>query len=88
MKNYGIGYAQVLKLPLRTFWSLNRQVDRLNAEADQRALRVANSAQSPEAAKALTEQLRLELDSPIVMEKKFDEAKFLDLAQRFNGPNA
>lgn len=85
MKHYGMSYWDVLKLPLRTFWSLNRQIDRLRAEDDQRSLRIANASQSAEAAKELAEMLRLELDAPVVIEKKFDAAKFDELAARFRG---
>ena len=76
-------YQDVLKLPLRTFWSFNRQVDRLRAEADQRQLRLLAAAENPEAAKQLVQDLRMELDSPVVIERQFDEVKFLELQARF-----
>lgn len=76
-------YWEVRKLPLRTFWSFNRQIDRLRAEKDQRQMRIAAAVQNPEAAANLIESLRLELDSPVVVEKRFDEAKFKELADKF-----
>lgn len=78
-----MSYEEVRKLPLRTFWSYNRQIDRLRAEEDQRQLRVAVATQNGEAATALIEALRLELDAPVVVEKKFDAAKFAELQARF-----
>ncbi|WP_139216570.1 hypothetical protein [Sphingomonas sp. NFR04] len=74
-----------MKLPLRTFWSYNRQIDRIRAERDQRTFRllITAAAQSKEPVTALVESLRLELDSPVVVEKKFDEAKFDELRDRF-----
>lgn len=81
-REYGMTYGEVLKLPLRTFWSFNRQVDRLRAEEDQRSLRVASSAQSAEGAKALTEQLKEELASPVVIERSFDEEGWQRLKQK------
>lgn len=83
MAEYGQTYDQVLKLPLRTFWAFNRQVDRLRAERDARALRIASAAQSPEGSKELAEALRAELATPVVVEKTFDEAKWDELATKF-----
>ena len=46
MSFYGLTYHETLKLPIRTFWMLDRNIDRLNAESDYRmvmAVRVANT---------------------------------------------
>jgi hypothetical protein len=84
MRNYGgMSYRETLKLPIKTFWSLNRQVDRLRAEEDQRQLRLANAAQSAEGAKSLTEELSREIGTPVVMEKKFDADAFANLQDKF-----
>ena len=76
-------YEEVRKLPLRTFWSFNRQIDRLRAERDQRHMRILAAVQTPEAAANLIESLRLELDAPVVVEKRFDAEKFRELQERF-----
>lgn len=78
-----MSYWEVRKLPLRTFWSFNRQIDRLRAERDQRQVRIKASMSSAEGATELVESLRMELDSPVVVEKKFDAAKFAELQKRF-----
>lgn len=83
MAEYGMTYWEVRKLPLRTFWSLNRQIDRLRAERDQRQMRIAAAVQNAEAAGQLSESLRLELDSPVVIERKFDAEKFKELQEKF-----
>lgn len=76
-------YEEVRKLPLRTFWSFNRQIDRLRAERDQRQMRILAAVQGPESAANLIESLRLELDAPVVIEKRFDAEKFRELQERF-----
>lgn len=83
MREYGQGYWDVLSLPIKTFWSLNRQVNRLRAEADIRSLRITSAAASGEAATKLHDELQREIETPVLVEKKFDEAKFLELQQKF-----
>lgn len=76
-------YRKVLELPLRTFWMLNRQVDRLRAEEDQRLLRLQNASQDANTAKQLTESLAAEIGMPVVIEKKFDADAFESLRDKF-----
>jgi hypothetical protein len=83
MREYGMGYFDVLRLPLKTFWSLNRQVDRLRAEGEQRQLRVIGAAQDPKTAKQLGEALDTEIGTPVVVEKAFDSKQFEELSKRF-----
>lgn len=78
-----MGYFAVLDLPLVTFWSFNRQVDRLRAEGEQRMLRVQASAQSEVGVKELGDLLQREIGHPVVFEKKFDAANFAKLAEKF-----
>lgn len=80
-----MGYFETLKLPLKVFWTLNRQVNRLRAECDQRHMRVIGGSQNEEGAQILSEALRLEIDSPVVVTKEFDEDKFLELQRQFMG---
>jgi uncharacterized protein YdaU (DUF1376 family) len=91
MREYSMKHGDVMDLPLRTFWSLNRNVDRLRAEEDLRSLQVSAAAQSVgegggEAVKFLSEHLRGEIGSPIVIEKKFDRARFKELADKLQKP--
>lgn len=84
MREYGHSYYDVLALPLKTFWMLNRYVDRLRAEADLRALAIQNASQSGEAAQKISEHLRMEVGTPVIIEKKFDEEKFKQLQMKFS----
>lgn len=83
MRFYGADYWQVLKWPLKTFWSLQRQITALRAEEDQRALAIASCTQSGEAAGRLQEQLKNELGEPVVKETTFDAKRFAELQQKF-----
>lgn len=84
MRNYnGMDYWNVLKLPLRTFWMLNRSLDRLRAEEDQRQLRLVNASQDAKGAKDLTDELSREIGMPVVIEKKFDADAFDRLQKEF-----
>jgi len=80
-------YFDVLSMPLVTFWSYNRQVDRLRAEKEQRQLRVilAGSSESAEAAKRLAETLTREVGTTVIVEKGFDEEKFAELQRKLSG---
>jgi len=83
MEAYGLSYRNTLKLPLKTFWSLNRQVNRLRAEKDQRQLRLAG-AQSKEAAQAIVEMLNREIGTPVILQKSFDEGAFVEWQEKFD----
>jgi hypothetical protein len=82
MAEYGMDYKKVRELPLRTFWSLNRQVDRLRAEKEQRLLRIHSAAEHPETVKALADSLNGQIATPVIFEKKFDADRFETLRQR------
>lgn len=81
-------YPAVLRLPLKTFWSLNRQVDRLRAEEQQRLLRLHSAAGSedPKAVKQLAETLSNEIGSVVLYEKRFDADKFEQLRKKLARP--
>ena len=83
MRAYGQGYWEVMDLPIKTFWCLNRQVNRLRAEEDLRALRIGNVSQSGEESVKLRDDLVRELETPAIVEKKFDDAKFQELQEKF-----
>lgn len=82
MREYGQDYWAVLKWPLRTFWSMNRQISRLRAEDDQRVLRVHSAVEDPNAVKSLNEDLNAQIQTPVVIEKKFDADGFASLQKR------
>jgi hypothetical protein len=79
---------QVREMPLRTFWSYNRQVDRLRAEEDIRQLNLLASHQDPEGCKQLGERLMREIANPVHVEQKFDSSQFDNLKKQFSQPRA
>lgn len=79
-----MNYRDVLEMPLVTFWSYNRQINRLRAEQDQRLMRVMTAVNSPEGYEALAKTLEEEIGRATVVEKGFDEEQFKRLAQKFN----
>lgn len=58
-------------MPVRRFWSMNANINRISAERDMRLLTVMNSAQSAEGAKETREHLVKELGD--VVKAKADE---------------
>lgn len=73
--HYGMSYRDCMDLPMRTFWMLNRNISRLLAEKDLRAISVALSAVSEEAAGALQTKLVEEFQNPYVMEHQDEQAQ-------------
>jgi hypothetical protein len=87
MSFYTLGYVGTMTLPIRSFWMMNANIDRLTAQKDMRALTVAVCGQGGEAAQAHREQLILEVgtvvkldDSPMsAANTARDESGFADL---------
>ncbi|HDR9086356.1 hypothetical protein [Burkholderia vietnamiensis] len=78
-------YREVMALPIRAFWTLNRNINRLLAEEDLRAFVLHVSRQSVEAAGEYETKLRSEMFpgkgdavNPRLNEKR-DEAGFSEL---------
>ena len=65
MHFYGFDYQKVLALPIKTFWAIDRQINRVRAEADLRGMRVASTSMGGEGVQALQEMLLGEMGEPI-----------------------
>lgn len=65
MHFYGIEYRKVLSLPIKAFWAIDRQINRVRAEADLRGMRVASTSMGGEGAQKFQEELLREMDEPI-----------------------
>lgn len=63
MHFYSIGYTDLLALPIRVFWFMNSQIDRIAAQKDMRSLNVAVCSMGGEAATNHRERLILEIGS-------------------------
>lgn len=82
MQFYGIGYREMLSLPVRFFWTLYSNIDRIQAHADLRQMTLINLAfNGGEEAVKYRKSLILEIgDVQKVkhdpMQAKFDKTEF------------
>lgn len=66
-----MSYEEVLAMPVRTFWFMNSNIDRVQAQKDMRSLTVAVCGQGGgEAAQTFRE--RLVIEAGTVVKLKFD----------------
>lgn len=66
-----MSYGEVMGVPVRTFWFMNAQIDRIQAQKDMRSLTVAVCGQGGgEAAQSFRERLVIEAGE--VVKLKFD----------------
>lgn len=70
-----------MKLPIKTFWLMSANIDRILAQKDMRALTVAVCGQGGEAAKDHRKQLVLEIGS-VVKTDELSATKALMNAER------
>lgn len=64
-----------MRMPVRRFWLLHRNVTRIQAEEDLRQLTTVNAAQAPEAAKEYREQLVLQIgETSTIVDNTRDES--------------
>jgi hypothetical protein len=54
---YSLGYEGGLKLPIRAFWRLNSEIDRIEADQDRRTLRLLLAVNSGETAQGMLKEL-------------------------------
>lgn len=72
MHFYQHSYAQVLALPLKTFWFMNESIDRIQAQKDMRALTVANFGQATaESATQFRQHLLTEQGAVVKMKEEY-----------------
>jgi hypothetical protein len=81
-----MNYKDVLSMPLRTFWMMNKNIDRIMAEADMRMLSVVAYAQSGDGIEDFTKKLRdqvgkiVEIDAAkMAMSETYDREGLLAL---------
>jgi hypothetical protein len=75
---YAMNYQEVRKLPVETFWMLNKNIDRIAAENDMRAAQIGIQVQSGEGFKDLMDNLRKQLGVVFT----YDEGKRAMAAKR------
>jgi len=79
MRHYPLSYWEIMALPIRAFWTLNRNINRLMAEEDLRGLMLHTSCQHGESAVAYDKKLRAEIfpeEALNRLEEKRDEGGF------------
>jgi hypothetical protein len=67
MRCYGMGYREVMSMPIRAFWIVSGFVERLQADEAKLNLDVAVSATDPQAAQALMERLNAAAPEPVTL---------------------
>lgn len=79
--HYGLSVVETRKLPLKTFWMLSKNVDRIWAEQDLRLATLMGSVQSKEYAEKLIKDLRRQLGTIV----EFEEApKVLEIEPEYD----
>lgn len=80
MHFYAITYEGLLRLPMCTFWALARNIERIRAECDIRAMQVIQNAVSPgKNTKSYIESLKSSIGNIVEIEYAnmgFDKAGF------------
>lgn len=61
MHFYSMGYAEALDLPLKTFWLMSNNINRISAEADIRRLSIMGAVNSSEGFSKAQEALQSEM---------------------------
>lgn len=84
LRFYSLNHSEVLQLPVRTFWFLNEQIDRLAAEESLRGIDLALAGQMDgKGVKQLSEGLQRQMGLIAKVEEKPDFAAL----QRIAGKN-
>lgn len=82
MHFYSIPRGELLKTPIKTFWLLACNVDRLRAEADMRLLPLLNAAQSKEGTEQASRQLKAELGEVYRKRPVYERSKMRELMRQ------
>ena len=73
MREFAIPYDALLKTPIKRFWFLNRQVDRLRAEDDLRRMKVLVAVNSNESFQQALDGFTKQMGTIAVFEEKTRE---------------
>jgi hypothetical protein len=81
MAFYSQNRKEVLELPLKTFWLMSNNIDRIDAQEDMRSLTIVTVGQSGEAANELRKSLNVESGMIVKVQEvhERDEAGFEEL---------
>ena len=84
---YGFGYREVLELPLRTFWCLNDQIDRLQCDEHLALMPALGAVMGGDGVKKVVEDMKRRVGNPAVVEQTQMSMEDKDKAKRFFGKN-
>lgn len=92
MHFYSLSYGELMSLPIKTFWMLNGNIERIEAQKDMRALTIAvNGNAGAQAAQDYRQRLVIEVgtvvkleDNPVALAVRDEEgfAELKAMAQR------
>jgi hypothetical protein len=66
MRFYSMAYGEVMGMPIRAFWVIGRNIDRVSSKERLDALHVATASQSSEGYATLTEELQSQMADTVV----------------------
>ena len=67
MRAYGMGYREVMSMPMRAFWVVSGFVERLQADEAKLHLEVASASHDSKAARELLERLDTAAPDPVTL---------------------
>jgi len=75
MHIYSMGYDDILKMPIYTFWELSKQVEKIRSVNDKRMFLCVSNIMG-EKSEHYIEQLDQNIGNVVVVENKFDREGF------------
>jgi hypothetical protein len=84
MRFYGMGFREVLAIPIRTFWAFNAYIDRVRAEEILAVIPAHSVAMGGDHVQGIIDGLQRSIGQPVVTEQYgIDERDKEKLKQRF-----
>lgn len=65
MRVYGMGYQEIMSMPIRAFWTVSGFVERVMADEAKLHLEVSSVSQDGDASQALMQRLNLQAPEPV-----------------------
>ncbi|WP_431854310.1 hypothetical protein [Azospirillum sp.] len=85
LRGYGLGYWELMSLPIRAFWLLHRNLDRVTAEEDLRAMTGAICALNGDAYREQAAGLRERIGQVVLtIDTTYDRQGLLELKDLAN----
>ena len=85
MRFYSLSYRDTLQLPIKAFWLMSNNINRISAEEDIRKLSIAASAASEDGFKGANEALRNEMGEVFKKPEEIAVRDGLDTLKQLSG---